>query len=846
MHKKAVVPYVFLIILVLTLFLVRYEVPQAKAALVSFWGWREHRSYAPVCDFTFAKSDATTVRMSSTHGSMGDCYMITNRLSVDLNNTFFEITWQMDFSYEAPTAWIEVYDGIYDRSNNTQWPTGGWPLGLPPPLWQDSESDASIGVEVTKRYGPAIMAYTETNSTIVVRFWDAWSGHQGWLDVDKIVWIDTNNVTVLETHDFTGDVTMEVTGSDGDYGYITADANPTYSDISTNTTIAGDPVAFNCKWTDDVGLAGTGGYIFGTNNTGTFTNQTWSAFSSNPDWANVTSMTLNSTIGLRIEYRWWANDTSNNWGDTGIQSLVTVSNPPPTYSDVSTNTSQPGQPCNFYTLWTDNVNMSGYIFGTNNTGTFTNETWTGWSPTGTPLWSNTTKTLNATTGLLIQWQYWANDTSNVWNTTGIQTVQESRTSEYYSTLDGYVWSTNATYNFAWNTSSGVDPTGLPIGQRQNGGYSIYRGFIRFDTSGISDRATITGGILSLYGSSDSSATDFTINIQEWTGAADGLSEADFNANGSITYDDGAFSTTAWAVGSYNNITFSNLTIINAVGYTDLVIRSSRDIAQTTPTGLEFISAHDNEEGPGYWPILYVTYLVGPNAIPTIGEFQPLGTIQQNGNPFFLNCTVNDDDGVNDITYVWIAIDDGIFLSWANVTDTFVEERDDGGYCTLDTSGSNRTTLNATAITFAWRITLSAAYPVGNVSVLITGTNATDGLETVWGSYATLFTFRLKEWLVAETWVITLQTYAWEIVEQWIVTIIPKAWVLVEEWMVWFGIPIIFSTATLRAMLLIGGLGMVFLPVFIMIKKRPHPKQIVILFMILIIGFALILGFIYMV
>lgn len=104
---------------------------------------------------------------------------------------------------------------------------------------------------------------------------------------------------------------------------------PTYSDVGTNTTIAGNPCLFSTKWTDETGLATTGGYIFGTNNTGTPTNETWTAFTANPDWSNKT-LTLNSTVGYVIQWWIYANDTSDNWNNTGTQSLTTAF-----YSEIS-------------------------------------------------------------------------------------------------------------------------------------------------------------------------------------------------------------------------------------------------------------------------------------------------------------------------------------------------------------------------------------------------------------------------------------------------------------------------------------------------------------------------------
>jgi hypothetical protein len=90
----------------------------------------------------------------------------------------------------------------------------------------------------------------------------------------------------------------------------------------------------------------------------------------------------------------------------------------PQYSNIGNSTMFATLSCIFSCLWTDNVAVSGYIFGTNNTGTWTNETWTALS--GASAWANVTKTLNTTSGYLIQFGWWANDSSNLWNNTGIQ------------------------------------------------------------------------------------------------------------------------------------------------------------------------------------------------------------------------------------------------------------------------------------------------------------------------------------------------------------------------------------------------------------------------------------------
>lgn len=95
---------------------------------------------------------------------------------------------------------------------------------------------------------------------------------------------------------------------------------------------------------------------------------------------------------------------------------------PPYYTTISTNTTRAGRPCLFRVLWWDDVGLSGFIFGTNNTGSWQNDTWinTNWESNPIAGYADAEKTLNETEEILVQWQVWANDTSNQWANTGIQ------------------------------------------------------------------------------------------------------------------------------------------------------------------------------------------------------------------------------------------------------------------------------------------------------------------------------------------------------------------------------------------------------------------------------------------
>lgn len=107
------------------------------------------------------------------------------------------------------------------------------------------------------------------------------------------------------------------------YDFISLDTTPpTYSLNSTNSTLAGTPVSHNLKWTDETGLSG---YIFSFDNcTGSLVNNSFVSFSGTANWSNVTK-TINSTVGCTIQWKVYANDTSNNWNTSLTYSYVTTS-----------------------------------------------------------------------------------------------------------------------------------------------------------------------------------------------------------------------------------------------------------------------------------------------------------------------------------------------------------------------------------------------------------------------------------------------------------------------------------------------------------------------------------------
>jgi PKD repeat protein len=256
-----------------------------------------------------------------------------------------------------------------------------------------------------------------------------------------------------------------------DVTYVVPDtAPPEWSNAGTNNTAAGQPTLFHVKWTDDIGLSG---FIFGTNNTGAWTNDTWTPMSGTTDWSNVTKI-LNSTGGLVVQWRAWANDTSDNWNDAGILSLTTTQ--PPVASFIySPSTPYTGENVTFNA--TDSYDPDGTIAsylwdfgdGTNASGVIVTHSY---ADNGT---YTVTQTVTDNDGL--------SDTTSanvtVFNRLPVAIFTES--AETVSTGETITFNASASYDpdgsivsYFWDFGDGTNATGVIVGHAyaDNGTYTV--------------------------------------------------------------------------------------------------------------------------------------------------------------------------------------------------------------------------------------------------------------------------------------------------------------------------------------------------------------------------------------
>jgi len=197
----------------------------------------------------------------------------------------------------------------------------------------------------------------------------------------------------------------------------------------------------------------------------------------------------------------------------------------------------------------------------------------------------------------------------------IPVAQASTSTFSSSSSDAGAWESDSTYATVHDQATGVTTDGsasFTVGQNNaTGTYSVYRGYVYFDTSSIPDIATIDSAVLSLYVYSDSSTDDFNVTVQ--TGAPtyphDPIQSGDYYYN-YYSGDGGSRNTTEISGVGYWNITLSAeaLDWIVKTGTTKLCLRSNKDIDSTAPATAEGVVFYTSEGGQV--AKLYVEYTVG--------------------------------------------------------------------------------------------------------------------------------------------------------------------------------------------------------------------------------------------
>lgn len=206
------------------------------------------------------------------------------------------------------------------------------------------------------------------------------------------------------------------------------------------------------------------------------------------------------------------------------------------------------------------------------------------------------------------------------------------------TGDASIVGSSTTYSTARSTASshGTTETNINIGQTLSGSTRIvYRGVNKFYTAGI-PAGSITGVVMSLAAISDSSTTDFDLQIAQVDWSAEDPIDASnrdsaFDKVLAGTLDATWRNTSGMATNTPYDSPALSAAYINTSGYTRYGLRSKRDVDNENPTGAQFIAtASANHATAAYRPLLKVTVSYSPLNLnhPLLDGCQSLWMIEE--------------------------------------------------------------------------------------------------------------------------------------------------------------------------------------------------------------------------
>ncbi|MEK6879593.1 MAG: Ig-like domain-containing protein, partial [Nanoarchaeota archaeon] len=291
-----------------------------------------------------------------------------------------------------------------------------------------------------------------------------------WYDSNTIISGQTSSTLALTTSGLNrGDtVICETRASDGtanstfknSSSVTILDTATTFTSNSTNDTTPkiNEAINFSITLTDADTLSHR---IFSYDNgTGTFVNDSTVVISGTTLNTNATK-TIDRTRGITIQWRWFLNDSANNYYASTTESFI-VQDSATTFTSNTTNDTNPlkNEVLQMNITITDNDNISGFIFAWDNgTQTFVNDSFRSTSNNITTLVASVNKTIERTNGTTLTWKYYANDSSGTWNSSSNFTVVVGNTAPSTTTLISPGNNSNHSstpINLTYNTSTELD------------------------------------------------------------------------------------------------------------------------------------------------------------------------------------------------------------------------------------------------------------------------------------------------------------------------------------------------------------------------------------------------------
>ncbi len=178
-------------------------------------------------------------------------------------------------------------------------------------------------------------------------------------------------------------------------------------------------------------------------------------------------------------------------------------------------------------------------------------------------------------------------------------------------MSSIIQGVNADYATARSTSTSGSTADLLVGQ--DTAYTVRRGLLKFDTSGIPSYYTIGQVNLKLVVTTDYSTTDFDVQVvkADWSSAeplTSGTREAAYDIVGAAAVDALWRNTSGMAVDTPYTSANLDTTWVNLSGYTYYGLRSKNDTDATPPTASEYVTFYRVMDAAEYRPVLVITYV----------------------------------------------------------------------------------------------------------------------------------------------------------------------------------------------------------------------------------------------
>ena len=206
---------------------------------------REHKwdpYWSPNISFTTISSSYLQI-YSDSGASVGSgwCFRVVNREW--LNSKYVRWRWNASVPASAQVVYVQIFDGSYDRTNNTDFPSGAWIAikgkGMLQTLY-GFDGPGSFTWE-TRDIQVNVASGNQSDCTIFFLLYDGDNPTECYLNID---WFEINGASnggnPLYDEQFSSSVVMEQTGTTGDYGYIsTGDFNvsPSIGNFQAPSTV---------------------------------------------------------------------------------------------------------------------------------------------------------------------------------------------------------------------------------------------------------------------------------------------------------------------------------------------------------------------------------------------------------------------------------------------------------------------------------------------------------------------------------------------------------------------------------------------------------------------------------